>query len=269
MNLQKNIPLTDIYTNEEEFSADLAENLDAFKVGNFENPKIEVNVDALKADIVAEGEDGTLVVENQFGKANWDHWGRLEAYARFLEVTVAVLVAEDFVDLMITTCRLRNNESEVNWYLIEVKANSHCELSFRHVARPSIDPDVEYSEFWQPIRDGLFGELFTGTPVPINQERSIGKQYKRIRLTLNLLNDSCYIQLKFRGSDRDERREDVMKLFQESEYDYTYRDSAKFSSVIFTVINKGKNHQEDWDEIREKLVTMGTDIYNKIDESGL
>ena len=27
--------------------------------------------------------------------------------------------------------------------------------------------------------------------------------------------------------------------------------------------------RDDWDEIREKLVTMGTDIYNKINESNL
>jgi hypothetical protein len=60
-----------------------------------------------------------------------------------------------------------------------------------------------------------------------------------------------------------------MTLFSKPDYDYEYDDSPKETKVIFPVLNKGKNDHDDWDEIREKLVKMGTDIYNKIDESGL
>ncbi len=119
MKLQKSISLSSIYKREEDFSADLADTLNALNVGKFEDPETESNVGRRKADIIAVGEDGVLVVENQFGTANWDHWGRLEAYARLKEATVAVLVAEDFEDLMITTCNLRNEDSEIGWYLIE------------------------------------------------------------------------------------------------------------------------------------------------------
>ncbi len=114
---------------------------------------------------------------------------------------------------MVTTCRLRNNESEINWYLIQVEANSHEEVAFRHIAWPIIDPEVEYSEFWNPICQGDLGGLFAGSPVPISHERSIGKGVRRVRLTLNLLNDSCYIQLKFQESGRMERRDKVMELY--------------------------------------------------------
>ena len=96
MNLQQSIPLRDIYGNEEEFSAALANTLEALKVGKFEDAETEANVGTRRADIVAVGEDGTIVIENQFGKADWDHWGRLEAYARLKEADVAVLVAERF-----------------------------------------------------------------------------------------------------------------------------------------------------------------------------
>ena len=83
MKLQESIPLSSIYKREEDFSADLADTLDALNVGKFEDPETESNVGTRKADIVAVGEDGgKLVVENQFDKADWDHWGRLEAYAR-------------------------------------------------------------------------------------------------------------------------------------------------------------------------------------------
>ena len=111
MKLQKTIPLSSIYTREEDFSTDLADNLDALGIGKFEDAETESNVGTRRADIVAVGEDDTLVVENQFGRANWDHWGRLEAYARLKEATITVLVAEDFEELMIVTCNLRNEDS--------------------------------------------------------------------------------------------------------------------------------------------------------------
>ena len=275
MKRQQLIPLSNIYNREEDFSADLADNLDALKVGNFEDAKTESNVNKRRADIVAVGEDGVLVVENQFGEADWDHWGRLEAYARAQEATVAVMVAESFEDLMIVTCNRRNEESNIGWYLIQSQANEYKELSFHHVARPSIDiqigptSDIEYSEFWAPIRQGKLGTLFAGRPVPISNERWISKSIRSIGVTLFLTNQRCYVQLYFQGKDRLERRDKIMALFPESDYLYEYNDSPKQIRVQFPALDKGKNDQDDWDEIREKLVAMGTDIYNKINESDL
>ena len=275
MKLQQTIPLSSIYNREEEFSADLADNLDALRIGKFEDPEKEAKVGTRRADIVAIGEDGTLVVENQFGKADWDHWGRLEAYARLKEADVAVLVAEDFEELMIVTCRLRDEDSAVDWYLVQAQANTHEELSFHHVVGPAIDIQTEkkadggYSEFWAPIRDGEFGELFAGKPVPISNEGWISKSIRNVGVTLFLTNQRCYVQLYFQGKDRLERRDRIMALFPESDYLYEYNDSPKQIRVQFSALNKGRNDQDDWDEIRDKLVAMGTDIYNKINESGL
>ena len=269
------MPLSSIYT-EVEFSAALADNLDALNVGEFEDVvETEFNVNRRRADIVAVGQDGVLVVENQFGEANWDHWGRLEAYARSRDATVAALVAESFEDLMIVTCNRRNEESNISWYLIQAQVNSHEEFSFHHVARPAIDiqigpiSDIEYSEFWGPIRQGRLGALFVGKPVPISNEGWISKSIRNIGVTLFLTNQRCYIQLYFQGKDRLERRDKIMELFPESDYLYEYNDSPKQIRVQFPVLDKGKNNQDDWNEIREALVTMGTDIYNKINESDL
>lgn len=275
MKLQKTIPLSSIYDREEDFSADLAENLDALGIGKFENAETEAKVGTRRADIVAVGEDGTLVVENQFGKADWDHWGRLEAYARLKEADVAVLVAEGFEKLMIVTCRLRDEDSNIDWYLIQAQANSHNELLFHHVIGPAIDIQTEkkgeggYSEFWQPIRSGEFGELFAGKPVTFSNDGWICKTLRNISVCLYLTNQRCYIQVYFSGDDPLERRDKIMTLFPKSDYSYEYKDSPKQTKVQFPVIDKGRNHPDDWDEIRGKLVEMGTDIYNKINESNL
>ena len=273
MKLQKTILLSSIYTREEDFSTDLADTLEALKVGKFEDAETESNVGTRRADIVAVGEDGILVVENQFNRADWDHWGRLEAYARLKEADVAVLVAEGFEELMIVTCNLRNEDSNIDWYLIQAQANVHKELSFLHVAKPAIDIQTEkkaeigYSEFWAPIREGK--GIFAGKPVPIRDEGWIMKTIRNIGVALYLTNQRCYVQLYFQGEDRLERRDRVMALFPESDYVYEINDSPKQTRVQFRILNKGKNDRDDWDEIREKLVTMGTDIYNKINESNL
>ena len=275
MQLQQTIPLSSIYNREEEFSADLADNLDALRIGSFEDVEKEAKVGTRRADIVAEGQDGILVVENQFGKADWDHWGRLEAYARLKKVTVAVLVAEDFEELMIVTCNLRNEDSEIDWYLIQAQANTHKELSFHHVARPAIDiqterkADAGESEFWTPIRRGEFGKLFAGAPVLVRNENYISKRIRSIEVCLHLTNRQCYIRLWFRGENRSERRDKVIELFPKSDYDYGNQDTSTYATLRFPVLDKGKNDRDDWDEIREKLVGMGTDIYNKINESDL
>ena len=130
-------------------------------------------------------------------------------------------------------------------------------------------PEVKQSEFWQPIRDGEFGELFTGKPVPISNEGWITKTIRNIGVCLYLTNQRCYVQIYFHGANGSERREKIMTLFPKSEYAYAYRDSPRETKVQFPVLDKGRKNQDDWDEIREKLVAMGTDIYNKIDESDL
>lgn len=154
MNLQTTVPLSSIYTREEDFSADLADNLDELRVGKFEDVETEANVGTRRADIVAVGEDGTLTIRN-------------------------------------------------------------------------------------------------------------------IGVWLHLLNQRCYVQLYFQGANGSERRDKVMTLFPESDYVHENKDSSKETKVQFPVLDKGRNDRDDWDEIREKLVAMGTDIYNKIDESDL
>lgn len=130
-------------------------------------------------------------------------------------------------------------------------------------------PEVKQSEFWQPIRAGEFGELFAGKPVPISNEGWIAKTIRKISVCLHLTNQRCYVQIYFHGENGPERREKIMTLFPKSEYTYAYKDSPKETKVQFPALDKGRKDQDDWDEIREKLVAMGTDIYNKIDESNL
>ena len=130
-------------------------------------------------------------------------------------------------------------------------------------------PEVKQSEFWQPIRAGEFGALFAGRPVPVRDDGWISKQIRGVEIILSFRKNRSYVSFLCTGENRIERRDEIIALFSEADYDYYPRESDKRAGFGFPVINKGKDHPEDWDEIRKKLVAMGTDVYNKIDESAL
>jgi len=121
-----------------------------------------------------------------------------------------------------------------------------------------------YSDFWEPIRrEGLF----KGKPVPVRDEAWIAKGIKGVTLILQLRNHKCSILLSLKGPDRTDRRDKVAKLFPKTKYEYEVRESSKFATITFPVLDKGKKDREHWPEIRENLTKLGADIYSKIKES--
>ncbi len=122
---------------------------------------------------------------------------------------------------------------------------------------------VEYSEFWSPIRrEGLFA----GKPVPMG-DTWISKSIRGVIVYLELHNHACRVSLQFNGEDREDRRAKVIGLFPDAEYAYELHDSPKSAMIRFPVLNKGKKNCDDWPEIREKLTSLGADIYNRIRDS--
>ena len=273
MKLQQRVDLSELYNREEDFSADLAQHLDALQIGQFEDAETEAKVGRRYADIVATGSGGTLVIENQFGTADWDHWGRLEAYARLKEADVAVLVAEKFEELMIDTCRLRDDvDTSIDWYLIEAHASSHGELSFHHVVGPSKDIKTEKTtgseqrEFWAPIQRGDHGALFKGLRLDGNW---LVKPLDRMFLNLGVTTRESYAQIHFLSELPLDQREAVVKGLVDAGHDYEESDrTTKDVRLKFPVLDIGWVERDNWDEIREALVQKGEELYNAIENSG-
>lgn len=61
---------------------------------DLEAESLEEGVGDFRADIVARDGDTVVVVENQFGRTNHDHLGKLLVYAAGLQATVVVWIAE-------------------------------------------------------------------------------------------------------------------------------------------------------------------------------
>ncbi len=272
MKAPKYIELGRVYKKEEEFSIALSKNLSLLEIGKFEDEiEVEALVGTRRADIVASGNDGTLVIENQFGKADWDHWGRLEAYARIKEANTAALIAEEFEPLMIQTCDLRNQQdSAIDWYLIRARVTEDKLHIFQTDSGPAIDiqaerTKVEYSEFWDPIREK---GLFSGKPVP-KDVPWITKGVKGAGIDLVVNQTETKVHYYYVGENQGERRDRAFDVLAELNLEMFKHDAPKHSKIIFPVIKKGMRHKESWDEIRSKLVDVASQIYKKISESDL
>ena len=85
--------------------------------------KREVLVGSYKADIVAKGEDGLVLVENQYNTVNHDHLGKLVTYAAGISAKKAVLVVEDVRPEAVSTIRWLNEISrdEFAFYLVKAE----------------------------------------------------------------------------------------------------------------------------------------------------
>ena len=288
--------LSDLYDREEDFSEALSKNLNLLKLGRFTDAQLEVSTDNRSADIVAFGtyNDEILVIENQFGNVDWDHWGRLEGYVRFHDATIGVLIAEGFEHLMILACRERNIESSISWYLIKSRVNSHNEFDFDNIVEPShadVDAGSERfrrrnfryknskrrqdvgdgdTAFWQPIRDDR-SSLFAGRPLAPTNNTGIVKKVrgKGIRIILVLRNESSIILLLFDGDNRKTRREKAKELF--ADYDKTYKsiDRVREAGLAFDITDKGRHDRDYWDQIRESLDKEGTYIYQRVQAADL
>lgn len=95
-------PLT-VWGREVDFSAWLSKNLDrpstALKLGDLEFTDLEAPVGAFRCDIVAKeiGSDSgrVIVIENQFGKTDHDHLGKLLTYAAKFQAQIVVWISTD------------------------------------------------------------------------------------------------------------------------------------------------------------------------------
>ncbi|MEP1306367.1 MAG: hypothetical protein ABJK11_10895 [Balneola sp.] len=263
--------LTTKYRREEDFNRILANNLQLLDLGEFDEVEVEGLVGTRRADIVAKNGEEVLVIEIQFGKADWDHWGRLEAYARLKNASVAVLIAEDFEELMIVTSQLRNEDSNISWYLVKVLLNEHDEYLFIPVEKPAVDiqterKNIEYSKFWAPIRkEGLFA----GKPVPLRDEGWIGKGVNGAVIILKVNKGYSEVLVEYKGSDRIEKRDKLFTILDEVIDNTEKKETSKAAQIQVPVINKGRDNIESWDEIRVLLTSIAEKIYNIINNTTL
>ena len=84
---------------------------------NFTNVRTEVAVDESRIDILAEDEEGNkIIVENQYGRTDHDHLGKLITYASGVEAKYVVWITEE---------SKQNHQKAVEWLNDNVSDDTH------------------------------------------------------------------------------------------------------------------------------------------------
>ncbi len=120
------VPLTDVWRNEPEFSRWLRDNIERLNVVlgmALSDPQCEGSVGDFSVDLVAEDESGhKAVIENQFGKSDHDHLGKLLTYLTNTEAAVAVWIVGEPRPEHVETITWLNEKPGARFYLVKLEA---------------------------------------------------------------------------------------------------------------------------------------------------
>jgi len=123
----KRVPIKEVWKNEAyDFTPWLRDNIDilndilSFTLTSAES---EQSAGSFSVDIVAEDDSGNpVVIENQFGKSDHDHLGKLLTYLTAIESKTAIWIVETPRPEHINAVSWLNESSSASFYLIKVEA---------------------------------------------------------------------------------------------------------------------------------------------------
>jgi hypothetical protein len=193
---------------------------------------------SLLCRIVGE-EDHLVVIENQFGKTDHDHLGKLLTYASGLKAKTLVWIADSFTDEHRQTIDWLNESKGENahFFGLEIYAIKIGESlpapQFRVVSSPNVwaqairdSKEVEITatkldqrKFWEEVRDYIKSKkssLALRQPRPQNwYEIAIGRAHFHISLTVNTQLERVGCELYLYGAQA-KQAFDILKINQES-----------------------------------------------------
>lgn len=188
----KNLKLKSVWSHEErDFTPWLAQesNLsalsDALGMG-LQLEQVEVPVGPYSADILARDASGDYaVIENQFGKTNHDHLGKLLTYSATLGASVVVWIAEQFTEEHRKTIEWLNEQTidALSLYAVQLEVfqidNSAPAIRFNIISQPNevvraataaksagalTDTQQTQLDFWTMFRNRLLAKKFCRQP---------------------------------------------------------------------------------------------------------
>ena len=135
--------ITDMWPKEADFTSWLSQNIDCLDhyLGlGLSNPEVEGSAGNLRVDIVADSNEGTVVIENQFGKSDHKHLGQLITYLAVKDTQRAIWIAEDPREEHIRAVNILNERGIGDVRFVKVEGiqigNSERAPLFRVVAGP-------------------------------------------------------------------------------------------------------------------------------------
>jgi hypothetical protein len=287
----KRVPIRRVWVNEEkDFTPWLLGHLDTLsEVLEMELSPVDKEVsvgNTFEADLIAEGPDGGLVViENQFGKSDHDHLGKVLTYLVNLNAKTAIWICENPQQAHKEAVDWLNKSSaaDISFYLVKLEAFQIGELSdvaphFSIIAEPSLqmkeagEAVEEQSErvakrrqFWNSLltESNKQTHLFSNISPSGNHWLSTGAGMSGVSYQYLIHKEYARVQLAIEGPDQTRNKRLFDALFKEKEtieqkfqdkLEWNRLDDKKASYINKVIIDKGLNDVDSWPIIIEKLI---------------
>ena len=287
----KRIPVRNIWKDEKEnFTPWLKENIDlleellGIKISVVER---EASVgEFFRADLLAEGPNGDrIMIENQFGKSNHDHLGKLLTYLTNLEAKIGIWICEYPQPEHVQAIEWLNENSpnDVSFYLIKLEVlqidDSHPAPYLSIIAGPSkqvkeagvIKKEITATqqkrrEFWSQLleKSSAKTELFSTVSPSTENWISTGAGKTGLGYAYVILKNSARIELYIDTGDADknkkifdklrDRKDEIEKDFGDK-LEWQRLDNKRASRIAKTIEKtKGLENENDWPIIQEKMI---------------
>ncbi len=219
---------------------------------------------------------GTVVIENQFGKSDHDHLGKLLTYASNREARIAIWIVEDARPEHITAVTRLNEMPDIDFFIIKVEAiqieNSAPAALFTPIVSPSNEirslgrskaimneTETRNQEFWSSLLKCAMSKL------PLHKNTSVGRigyvsapsGIGGVYFNYNLLPSCTRVDLYMMRDSSSENKvvydallankTEIEEAFGAELY-WQRLDNKKASRVSYTINNGGRKQVDAWDD---------------------
>jgi hypothetical protein len=290
----KRVSIRHVWKNEErDFTPWLAKNIDVLgeTLGmSLSAIEKEASVgETYEADLLVEGEDGeSIVIENQFGRSDHDHLGKLLTYLTNLDAKKAIWICENPQPEHIEAIDWLNKSTPANisFYMIKLEVyqigDSPPAPHFSVESSPSeqlkeageikekiAERHQRRLDFWKKLlersknRTDLFGNV---SPTKENWMNT-GAGRTGLAYTYVILMDSARVELYIDTGDANRNKKIFDDLFKKKEeieaefgdsLDWQRLNDKRASRIEKIVENKGLMNEDDWASTQDKMINAMT-----------
>ena len=144
----KLLPIREVFPHEEyDFTKHFEDPKNLNRLGaalglNLELIETESRVGRYEADILAKCNEENVIIENQYGWSDHDHFGKLLTYSAGKDANILIWVVENARDEHRAAIKQLNDKSDLNIYMVEIKAISIVNSETGEQSLPTLDYDV-------------------------------------------------------------------------------------------------------------------------------
>lgn len=281
------VPIRDVWEIENQFSNWLYDNIDILsELLNFEliNAEREKAAGSFRVDIYAEDEQGnSVIIENQFGRSDHDHLGKIITYLSAFESKKGIWIVEEPRAEHIQAINYLNESASEDYYLIQLEAikigNSPKAPLLTKIIGPSeefkkigdikkekSEEKVLFYSFWDSLlkkmsdRSNLFSSK---SPEKSNaiwvKKKGIFAYQFRVRKTdadviffieiQNSLEDSVDFFRRFVGEYKDK----IDSAFGE-ELKTDFKESRILNYLKYEIKTGGYENTSKWDAVQDEMI---------------